>query len=64
MLREWIGTWTRAMVPFCPAKLRTAATIAQLDCVPKKPEPGQQMPQPRPRKLRPTALAEVLMKLT
>ena len=34
-----------------------------LDCGPKKPEPGQQMPQPCPRKLRPIALAEVLMKL-
>ena len=64
VLREWVGTWTRAMVPQCTAKLWTAATIAPLDCGPKKPEPGQQMPQPCPRKLRPVALAEVLMKLT
>ena len=56
VLREWIGTWTRAMVPHCTAKLWTAATIAPLDCGPKKPEPGQQMP----RKLRPNALAEVV----
>ena len=46
------------------AKLWTAATIAPQDCGPKKPEPGQQLPQPCPRKLRPVALAEVLMKLT
>ena len=59
MLREWIGTWTRAMVPHSTAKLWTAATIAPLDCGLKKPEPGQQMPQPCPRKLRPIALAEV-----
>ena len=63
VLREWIGTWTRAMVPHCTAKLCTAATVAPLDCGPKKPEPGQQMAQPSPRKLRPIALAEVLMKL-
>ena len=63
MLREWIGTWTRAMVPHCEAKLWTAATIAPQNCGPKKPEPGQQMPQPCPRKLRPIALADVLMKL-
>ena len=63
MFREWIGTWTRAMVPHCTAKLWMAATIAPLDCGPKNPEPRQQMPQPCPRKLRPIALAEVLMKL-
>ena len=63
VLREWIGTWTQAMVPHSTAKLWTAATIAPLDCGPKKPEPGQQMQQPCPRKLRPIALAEVLMKL-
>ena len=63
VLREWMGTWTGAMVPRCTAKLWTAATIAPLDCGPKKTEPGQQMPQPCPRKLRPIALAEVLMKL-
>ena len=40
MLREWIGTWTRAKVPHCEAKLWTAATIAPLDCGSKKPEPG------------------------
>ena len=44
VLREWIGTWTRATVPHSTAKLRTAATIAPLHCGPKKPEPGQQMP--------------------
>ena len=44
-------------------KLWTAATIAPLGCGPKKPEPGQQMLQPWPRKLRPIAMAEVLMKL-
>ena len=63
VMREWIGTWTRAMVPHSTAKMWTAATIALLDCGPKKPEPGQQMPQPCSRKLRPIALAEVLMKL-
>ena len=51
------------MVPHCTAKLRTAATIAPLECGPKKPEPGQQMPQPCTRKLRSIALAEVLMKV-
>ena len=64
VLREWMGTWTQAVVPHQTAKLWTAATIAPLDCGPKKPEPGQQLPQPCPRKLRPIALAEVLMKLT
>ena len=49
------------MVPHCTAKPWTAATIAPLDCGPKKPELGQQTPCPR--KLRPIALAEVLMKL-
>ena len=34
-----------------------------LDCGPKTPELGQQMPQLCTRKLRPIALAEVLMKL-
>ena len=63
VLRDWIGTWTQAMVPRCTAKLWAAASIAQLDCGPKKPEPGQPMPQPCPRKLRPLALAEVLVKL-
>ena len=63
VLREWIGTWTQALVPHSTAKLWTAATIAPLDCGPKKPELGQQMPQPCPRKLRPIALLEVLMKL-
>ena len=62
VLREWIGTWTRAMVPHCTAKLWTAATIAPLDCGPKKPEPGQHMPQPCPQKLRSNAFAEVPMK--
>ena len=42
----------------------TAATIAPRDCGPKKPEPGQHLLQPYPRKLRSIALAEVLMKLT
>ena len=37
VLREWIGTWTQAMVPRSTAKLWTAATIAPLDCGPKKP---------------------------
>ena len=63
VLREWIGTWTGAMVPHRTAKLWTAAAIAPLDCGSKKPEPGQQMPQLCPRELRPIALAEVLMKL-
>ena len=63
VLRDWLGTWTQTMVPHCAAELWTAASIAPLDCGPKKPEPGQQMPQPCPRKLRPIALAEVLMKL-
>ena len=63
MLRDWIVPWTQAIVPHYTAKLWTAATIAPLDCGPKKPEPGQQMPQPCPRKLRPIALAEVFMKL-
>ena len=39
-LREWIGTWTRAMVPHCTAKLWTAATIAPLDCVPRNQSQG------------------------
>ena len=34
-----------------------------LDCGPRKPDPGQQMPQPCARILRPVALPEVLMKL-
>ena len=63
VLHDWISTWTQAMVPHKTAKLRTVATIASPDWGPKKPEPGQQMPQPYPRKLRPIALAEVLMKL-
>ena len=29
VLRDWIGTWTQAMVPHCTAKLWTAATIAE-----------------------------------
>ena len=45
MLREWIGTWTQAVVPYQTAKLWTAATIDPLDCGSKKPEPGQQLPQ-------------------
>ena len=64
VLREWMGTCTQAVVPHQTAKLWTAATIAPLDCGPKKPEPGQQLPQPCPRKLRPIALAELPMKLT
>ena len=60
--RDWIGTWTQAMVPHCTGKLCTAATIAPLDCGPKKPEPRHQMLQPCPRKLRPVVLAGVLMK--
>ena len=63
VLREWIGTWTGAKVPHSTAKLWTAAAIAPIDCGPKKPEPGQQLPQPRPRELRPIAQADVLMKL-
>ena len=63
VLRERIGAWTGAMAPHSKAKLWTAATIAPIDCGPKKPEPGQQMLQPCPRNLRPIALAEVLMKL-
>ena len=64
VLRDWMGTWTQATVPHSTAKPWTAATIAPLDCGPKKPEPGQHLPQPCPRKLRPIALAEVLMKST
>ena len=64
VLRDWMGAWTQAMVPHCTAKLWTAASVASLDCSPKKPEPWQQLPQPCPRKLRPTAPAEILMKLT
>ena len=63
VLREWMATCTQAVVPHQTAKLWTAATLAPFDCGPKKPEPGQQLPQPCPRKLRPIALAEVLMKL-
>ena len=63
VLREWIDTWKRAIVPHCTAKLWTAAAIAPLDCGLKKPKPRQQMPQPCPRKLRPIAFAEVLVKL-
>ena len=64
VLRDWIGTCTQAAVPHRTARLWTAATIVPHDCGPKKPEPGQQLPQPCPRKLRPIALAKVLMKLT
>ena len=64
VLRGWMGRWTQAVAPHQTAKLWTAATIAPLYCGPKKPEPGQQLPQPCPRKLRPLALAEVLIKLT
>ena len=53
VLREWMGTWTQAVVPHQTAKLWTAATIAPLDCGPKKAEPGQKLPQPCTRKLRP-----------
>ena len=63
VLRDWIGIWTQGVVPHSTAKLWTAATIASLDCGPKKHEAGQQIPQPCPRELRPIALAEVLMKL-
>ena len=59
-----MGTWTQAVGPHQTAMLWTAATIAPLDCGPKKPEPGQQLAEPCPRKLRTIALAEVLMKLT
>ena len=38
--------------------------LPPLDCGPKKPDPGQRMSLPCPRKLRPVALAEVLMNLT
>ena len=58
------GHVTQAAVSHQTAKLWTAGTIAPLDCGPKKPEPGQQLPQPCPRKLRSIALAEVLMKFT
>ena len=44
------------MVPHQTAKQWRAATIAPLDCGPKKPEPAQHLPQPCPRKLRPIAL--------
>ena len=64
VLRDWNGIWTQGVVPPKTAKLWTAAAIAPLDCVPKKPEPGQQMHQQCPRKLRTIALAAVLMKLT
>ena len=63
VLCDWISTWTQAVVPPKTAKLWTAPTIAPLDCGPKKAEPGQTMQQPCPRKLRPIALAEVLVKL-
>ena len=56
MLREWIGVWTRAMVPHSTAKLWTAATIATLDCGPKKPKPGQQMPHAMPTKASPNCV--------
>ena len=52
MLRDWIGTWTQAVVQHKTAILWTAATIAPLDWGPKKPEPGHQLPQPCPRKVR------------
>ena len=61
--RAVLGTWTQAAVPHKTATLWTAATIAPLDCGPKKPEPGQHMPQPCPRNVRSIALADVLMKL-
>ena len=64
MLRAWIGTWTQAAVPPKTARIWTVATIAPLDCGPKKPEPGQRVSQPCPRKLRSIALGQVLMRLT
>ena len=64
MLRAWIGTWTQAAVPPKTARLLTAAMIAPLDCGQKKPVPGQCVPQPCARKLRPIALGQVLMRLT
>ena len=64
VLRDWIGTWTQAVVPHKTGRLWTAARIAPLDCGPKKTELGQQLPQSCPCELRSIALAEVLMKLT
>ena len=55
--------WAQGVVPHSIAPLWTAATMAPPDCNPKKPEPGEHLLQPCPRKLRPVALAEVLMKL-
>ena len=36
VLREWTGTWTRAIVPHSSAKLWTAASFAPPDCGPMK----------------------------
>ena len=54
VLRDWIGTWR-----WSRTRRRCSGRRG-----PKKPELGQQLPQPCPRKLRPIALAEVLTKLT
>ena len=59
---DWIGIWTQATVSHKAAKLRTAI-IAPLESGPKKPDLGQQLPQHCSRKLKPIALAEVVMKL-
>ena len=40
-----------------------AATIALLNCCPKKSQPGQELPQPGAPQLPPIALAEVLLEL-
>ena len=61
-LRAWAGIWTAARPTTCTAALWTAATIAPKDCGPKKPEPGEPCAEPAPRKLRPIALAESLLK--
>ena len=45
VLCDWIGVWTQAIVPPKTLELWTAASTASLDCGPKKPDPGQQMPQ-------------------
>ena len=63
-LREWMGTWTRAMVPHCTAK---PWTDGGHDCPTLlwSQETGARAANATavPRKLRPIALAEVLVKL-
>ena len=60
--RSWASIWTRGQASEFTARLWTAAIIVPLDCGAKKASPGEVLPEPTPRKLRPVALAEALLK--